>query len=105
VLCDENPEIGGSLTYARCDPNILTDLKTKLEGLPNLRLFLSTVCNGWYEDNWLPLIRGNTLFHARATHVIFATGTIDQPLVFRNNDLPGIVLGSAAQRLMRHYAV
>jgi sarcosine oxidase subunit alpha len=34
-----------------------------------------------------------------------AAGSIGQPAIFRNNDLPGILLGSAAQRLMRHYGV
>jgi sarcosine oxidase subunit alpha len=37
--------------------------------------------------------------------VILATGAIEQPAVFRNNDLPGIMLCSAAQRLVRHYGV
>mgnify|MGYP001108719414 CR=1 FL=1 len=76
MLCDDNPEIGGSLTYERCDPGLLADLERKLEALANLRLLLSTVCNGWYEDNWLPLIRGNTLIRTRARQVIFATGAI-----------------------------
>ena len=64
-----------------------------------------TLCNGWYEDNWLPLIQGDRLYRTRAREVILATGAIGQPAIFRNNDLPGIMLGSAAQRLIRHYGV
>lgn len=105
VLCDENPEIGGSLTYGRCDPATLSGLSARLPSLPNLRVLTNTVCNGWYEDNWLPLIRGDHLYRTRAREVILATGSIEQPAVFRNNDLPGIMLGSAAQRLIRHYGV
>jgi sarcosine oxidase subunit alpha len=41
----------------------------------------------------------------RARAVIVATGAFEQPAVFRNNDLPGVMLGSAAQRLMYRYAV
>jgi sarcosine oxidase subunit alpha len=37
--------------------------------------------------------------------VVYATGTIEQPAVFGNNDLPGIMLGSAVQRLIRLFAV
>ena len=37
--------------------------------------------------------------------MIVATGSIEQPTIFRNNDLPGIMLGGAAQRLIRHYGV
>ncbi|MFA6155322.1 2Fe-2S iron-sulfur cluster-binding protein [Mesorhizobium sp.] len=105
VLCDENPEIGGSLTYGRHDPAVLADLSSRLRALPNLRLLTGTVCNGWYEDNWLPLIQGDRLFRTRARALILATGSIEQPAIFRNNDLPGIMLGGAAQRLIRHYGV
>jgi sarcosine oxidase subunit alpha len=41
----------------------------------------------------------------RAGRVVLATGALEQPLVFRNNDLPGIMHGSAAQRLLRRYGV
>ncbi len=34
-----------------------------------------------------------------------ATGSIEQPAVFRNNDLPGVMMGSAAQRLIHLYGV
>ena len=30
---------------------------------------------------------------------MLATGCVEQPMVFRNNDLPGVMLASAAQRL------
>lgn len=105
VLCDENPEIGGSLTYGRHDPSVLAGLTALLKTLPNLRVMTGTLCNGWYEDNWLPLIQGDRLYRIRAREVILATGAIGQPAIFRNNDLPGIMLGSAAQRLIRHYGV
>ena len=105
VLCDENPEIGGSLTYGRHDPAMLADLSSRLRALPNLSVLTGTVCNGWYEDNWLPLIQGDRLYRTRARAVILATGSIEQPAIFRNNDLPGIMLGGAAQRLIRHYGV
>ena len=105
VLCDENPEIGGSLTFARDATAVLDELRRKAGALAGLRIMTGTVCNGWYEDNFLPLICGRHLSRTRAREVILAPGTIGQPAIFRNNDLPGIMLGSAAQRLMRHYAV
>ena len=36
---------------------------------------------------------------------MLATGCVEQPMVFRNNDLPGVMLASAAQRLMRLWGV
>jgi sarcosine oxidase, subunit alpha len=41
----------------------------------------------------------------RAKAVVFATGVIEQPAVFRNNDLPGVMLASAASNLLLRYRV
>jgi sarcosine oxidase subunit alpha len=40
----------------------------------------------------------------RAGSVIVASGAFEQPAVFRNNDLPGVMLGSAMQRLIYRFA-
>ncbi|UAB91451.1 (2Fe-2S)-binding protein (plasmid) [Ruegeria sp. SCSIO 43209] len=104
ILAEQEPVLGGALTYGR-DVDRLSDLLAKVQSLPNLRIMTDTVVNGWFEDNWLPLIRGNKLFKTRAREVLLATGCIEQPAIFRNNDLPGILLGTGAQRLMRHYGV
>jgi sarcosine oxidase subunit alpha len=40
----------------------------------------------------------------RARAVIVASGVFEQPAVFHNNDLPGAMLASAAQRLIYRYA-
>lgn len=105
LLVDENPELGGALTYRRDDADRLASLLEQVAALDNLTVMTETLCNGWFEDNWLPLIRGKKLYKTRAKTVILACGQIEQPAVFRNNDLPGVMLGSAAQRLLRHYAV
>lgn len=105
ILAEMEPDLGGALTYRRGGDLLLPDLLARARACGNLRIMTDTVVNGWFEDNWLPLIRGNKLFKTRARQVVLATGSIEQPAVFRNNDLPGIMLGSAAQRLMRHYAV
>ncbi|QDZ12764.1 FAD-dependent oxidoreductase [Devosia ginsengisoli] len=111
LLVDPNPELGGSLTYARFAPDreeadeALAALREKAAQLKNLRIFTDATCNGWFADNWLPVLHGNCLYRVRANQVVIAAGSHGQPLIFRNNDLPGIMLASAAQRLMRHYAV
>lgn len=111
LLVDLNPEIGGALTYARFGLDTaeaeatLQALRDAAEKLGNLRVLTGATCNGWFADNWLPVLQGETLYRVRAKQVVVAAGSHEQPLVFRNNDLPGILLSSAAQRLMRHYAV
>ena len=111
LLVDQNPKLGGSLAYARFDvegrlaQETLRGLRDRVEAHPNIRTLEKATCYGWYADNWLPVLQGDTLFKVRAREAIFATGSQEQPLVFRNNDLPGIMLSSAAQRLMRCYGV
>ncbi len=104
ILCEAEPELSGSLTFA-AEQHGLASLVAEAQSLPGLRLMTGTVCNGWFEDNWLPLIRGNTLHRVRARRVIFATGVLEQPAVFRNNDLPGLMAAGTVRRLVRHYGV
>ena len=109
LLIEQNPLLGGALNYARFDVDsaaavaLRRQLLDKIKG--KVRVMTDAVCNGWFADHYLPVIRGNRLHKVRAGKVVVAGGGIPQPLVFRNNDLPGIMLGSAAQRLIRLYGV
>ena len=111
LLLDDWQVLGGSLAYARftlhgkTPRRIRKDMIAEIEASPNIEVMTSATCTGAFTDNWLPVIRGNRLYKIRAGQVILATGSFEQPMVFRNNDLPGVMLSSAAQRLMRLYAV
>ena len=41
----------------------------------------------------------------RASQVVLATGAIERPLVFPNNDRPGVMLADAARRYRHRYGV
>ena len=56
-------------------------------------------------DGLVPVWQGDTLHQVRAARLVFATGTIEQPLVFAGNDLPGVMLTGGALRLAQSYAV
>ena len=45
------------------------------------------------------------MWKIRAGQVILATGAIERPLVFSGNDLPGVMLASAAQTYLGEYGV
>ena len=111
VLVEENPKLGGSLTYARFDAEggraarERERLLGEIAARPNVRVLAGACCNGWFADHFLPVIQGNRMFKLRAGAVVVATGSYEQPLVFRNNDLPGVMHGSAAQRLINRYGV
>ena len=52
-----------------------------------------------------PAWPGKRLWHFRAQRVILATGAHERPIVFGNNDLPGIVLANAACTYATRYGV
>jgi sarcosine oxidase subunit alpha len=111
VLLDEQPELGGSLNYARsgADAGIESQqrqqLLNELSLATNVTVMTDAVANGWYADNWISVIRGNRLLKLRAGKVILCAGAFEQHALFHNNDLPGIMMGSAAQRLIKLYGV
>lgn len=45
------------------------------------------------------------LWHVRARHIILATGALERPIVFQDNDRPGIMLAGAARAYLRRYAL
>jgi len=72
---------------------------------PFITLFPATVAVGYYADHWVALACAAHLTKMRAGAVVFATGVIEQPAVFRNNDLPGVMLASGAARLLERHGV
>jgi sarcosine oxidase subunit alpha len=111
LLIDEQPELGGSLTYHRfaIDSDAVRGeaeaLIANVATHPRIKVLTHAICNGWFTDHYLPVIQGDRLFKVRAKSCVLATGSSEQHVVFRNNDLPGVVLCSALERLINHYAV
>lgn len=58
-----------------------------------------------YFDGLVPVWQGDTLHQVRARRHVAATGAIEQPLVFPENDLPGVMLAGGARRLAALYAL
>ena len=58
-----------------------------------------------YYDGLCPVWQGSTLHQVRAGQHIYATGTIEQPLLFGDNDRPGIMLSGGARRLLTRYGL
>ena len=111
TLIDDATALGGALNYARFqqEPDEIESLRDDLVGKvarnENIRVLNGATCSGWFTDNWLSINASQRLYKLRAKHVIACTGSVEQPMVFRNNDLPGVLPASAVQRLLRLYAV
>ncbi|MBX9710178.1 MAG: (2Fe-2S)-binding protein [Xanthobacteraceae bacterium] len=111
LLIDEWPMPGGALLYGRLngsrhDAEIKRlSLLAYARRLTNLRIMSNTTVTGLFADNWASALKDDRLYKIRTQQTVLATGGYDQPIVFANNDLPGIIFADAAQRLMRLYAV
>ena len=115
-LIDEQDEPGGG---ALCDPSLWPWLHESLHDLaaaPNITVLRRTTAFGYYHDNFIGAVERLTdhlaeigsgarekLWRIRADQVILAQGAIERPLVFAGNDVPGVMLASAARSfLLRH---
>jgi sarcosine oxidase, subunit alpha len=92
----------------------------ELTALPESRLLPATTVTGHYDDNYLVAVERvgeqlgpaapaalprQRLWHIRARRVVLATGALERPIVFADNDRPGIMLASAALLYLHRYAV
>ena len=90
------------------------------EGIPeapaNVTVMARTTAFGKYDDGLYGLLQQSSsdqaanaprqiLWLLRAKRVVLASGAIERPLVFANNDRPGIMLTSAALRYLDSFAV
>ncbi|MFQ5400607.1 MAG: FAD-dependent oxidoreductase [Anaerolineae bacterium] len=105
LLFEEAPYLGGHWRYSGEEQEGLERLVTAVTTHPNIHAFTETLVTSWFEEHWLAAVRGNMLYKVRGKATIFATGALDQPILFDNNDLPGVMLGSAAGRLLHLYGV
>jgi sarcosine oxidase, subunit alpha len=126
VVCDENPAPGGSLlaeTRAQIEgigaDEWLADAVRALRDAPNVRLMTRTQAFGYYAQNFVALSERiaepdliadpdcprERLWQMRAREVVLATGAIERPLVFANNDRPGVMLADAARRYCNQFGV
>lgn len=76
---------------------------------PNVRVLANTTAIGCYEDNLVAAIERvgdrQRLWKLRAAEIVFATGATERPLVFENNDRPGVMLASAVGAYLERYGV
>jgi sarcosine oxidase, subunit alpha len=109
TIVDENRQLGGSLGYNRGgDSAVVAQLEallSKVASLPNITVKTSAYAAGYYPNHLIPIVEEAGINKVRAKSVIVASGAFEQPPVFRYNDLPGVMLGSAAQRLLYRYGV
>jgi sarcosine oxidase subunit alpha len=126
LLADEQSELGGALLGRRAEIDAAPAAEwiaksiSGLQAMPGVRLLCRSTVAGYYDHNYLTIAQrlqeGNDpgrrcdkprqrLWKVRAKQVVLATGAHERPMIFQHNDLPGIMLASAAQCYINRYAV
>jgi methylglutamate dehydrogenase subunit C len=114
VVAEQDFELGGQLlSNADLEWAEWRDARvTELWGKDNVRLSLRATVQGIYDGNLAAVAlrrEGEASPYAlefiRARSIVFATGATERPLVFRNNDRPGVMLSSALQTYLNRHAV
>ena len=126
VLVDEQSEAGGSLLGStdRIDGAPATEwvqaAVAELATYPEVRHLQRSTAFGHYDDGFVLALErrtdhlGNTapaglsrqrVWRIRASHVLVATGAHERPIVFADNDLPGIMLAHSARTFLHRYGV
>ena len=102
VLADEGPEPGGRLLWE--GSHELARELTERARAAGVEVMSSAAALGHF-DGLVPVWQGDTLHQIRAAQHVYATGAIEQPLLFAGNDLPGVMLSGGARRLAALYGV
>jgi sarcosine oxidase subunit alpha len=102
VICDEDVEPGGAQLFEGGH-----ERARALAGAARAAgvEFLARGTAIGYFDGLVPVVQGSVLHQVRAARTIVAAGAIQQPLVFGDNDLPGVMLSGGARRLGALYGV
>ncbi len=125
ILAEDKSRFGGSLLTSEVNignqsgkewaENIVSELKS----MPNVTVKNRSQVFGYYDHNMLVMSERisdhlpktnkytpkQRLWYIRAKEVLISSGSIERPLVFGNNDTPGVMLSSAAKEYLKIYGV
>jgi sarcosine oxidase subunit alpha len=103
TLVDEQDAPGGALRAGwRQD---LVDRLAAAAIAAGVTIWTGATAFGAYEGRQLGVQREESLVELRYRRLVLATGAYERPAVFAGNDLPGIMLGTGAERLLRRYGL
>ena len=120
ILLEARPHLGGCFDYrvrAAGDGTPMyqraRELADKVAQTPNIRVFTHTPMVGAYTNNLITAFQVGKAGDAftqryieiRSDSVVVATGCIERPLLFDNNERPGVMQAGCAHRLARTYGL
>lgn len=123
ILADEQPIAGGRLLDESREIDGMPGLRwagtvgTELAAMPDVVRLPRTTAFGLYDHGFVGLLERRTdhdphlpgprqrLWRVRAKQIVLATGAIERPLAFPDNDRPGVMLAGAVRAYVNRYAV
>jgi sarcosine oxidase subunit alpha len=120
VVFEGRPWLGGFYAWRRRKDAEGRPLHEKIDGLAselqkysNVRTFVHANVNGVWGDNLVTAIQtGGTGDHfseryieVRSKSTVIATGCNERPLIFENNERPGVMQAACTQRLAMNYGI
>jgi sarcosine oxidase subunit alpha len=119
LLVEQDSHLGGGLLSDPEQAAWLEARRTEVAQASNIHACTHTTAIGLYDDNMVVLVERRdhaqpdpakgqarqvlTMLQAKA--IVFATGAIERPLVFANNDRPGVMLASAVRTYLNRFGV
>ena len=125
ILAEDKSRFGGTLLTS--DVNIgnqsgkewADSIISELKEMSNVTIKNRSQVFGYYDHNMLVMSERisdhlpktkkyhpkQRLWYIRAKEVLISSGSIERPIVFGNNDTPGVMLSSAAKEYMKVYGV
>ena len=119
LLIDDQSDPGGDLLF----DTAIIDQKPALEWvkesietlaqLDNVSRLQNTIATGYYDHNLVIAVQTSPdeswirerLWHIRAKQVVVATGAVERPMVFTNNDRPGVMLCASVAGYITRFGV
>ncbi|MEO0327647.1 MAG: sarcosine oxidase subunit alpha family protein [Pseudomonadota bacterium] len=125
ILVEEQAYLGGQLTLEQDKVNgksadkWIVETERALARMDNVTVMTRTCLFGYYDHNVMAALERvndhvpvplnheprQRMWTIRASEVVVACGSQERPLIFDNNDLPGVMLSSAVRRFVDRYAV
>ncbi|MBA4323555.1 MAG: sarcosine oxidase subunit alpha, partial [Rhodobacter sp.] len=124
ILCEESHSFGGRLLS---DGGVIggmpaadwvAQVVAELQALPNVRIMARTTVTGAYDNGTYgalervglhkparPNLPRECFWRIVARQAVLASGALERPVAFENNDRPGIMMASAVRTYLNRYGV
>ncbi len=124
MLADDQPALGGWLLNegreidGQAADQWVAQAEAELAAMDEVTVLRRTTAFGYYDHNFVGLMEQRSpvlsdggdvsrqrIWRVRAKQVVLATGAIERPMIFADNDRPGVMLAGAVRTYVNRYGV